>query len=274
MSTAESSYKSKNIPIKPEDIKTNIFTNEAKDMFLVIKPTKIQTPNLNTITLEKGKVVTIQIEDIEGSVEYKDKEKDKQTKIINNVFYIIFDGKKQLSNLLQNNHVNKDNFLNLDNFKYIGIENNKYYTPGKKSIFGKENTGKICNYPYPDDKYQLRLQLDPNNQNCPDYYAARHHPILDKITKLEPASETIEPPQNYCEQTNNCKVTLRSPRKSMINPIYGHINDVNQIGGKTKKRKTKSRNKRKTKSKTHKKSKKLTKKSKSKKQKNKKTKRK
>ena len=112
--------------------------------------------------------------------------------------------------------------------------------------------------------------MDPNNEICPDYYAARHHPILKKITKIEPASETIKPPPDYCVLTNNCKGKIKDP----IGTIFNEGAYESQIGGKSKKRKTKSHNKRKTKSKTHKKSKKLTRKSKSKKQKNKKTKRK
>jgi hypothetical protein len=229
--------------IQNQEITTNVSINEKDLYYIVIKPTKIQAPNLQRITLENGRVVTIKAEYIKGDVDYKENEKDKH-KEIENLFYVIFDGKQQLSNLLQIQDPTKDNFLNFEDFKIIDIGNKKFFTPGKKSILGKEKTGKICNYPYPkkDVDYQLRIQLDNDNLKCPDYYTARHNPKIQKVSKLEPGSETIYPPSDYCEKTGNCAVRVRPNKPFLENPVYESV-----TGGKTKKRKTRKRNKRKSK---------------------------
>jgi len=230
--------------IQKQEIATNVSINEQDLYYIVIKPTKIQAPNLQGITLENGRVVTIKAEYIKGDIDYKENKKDKH-KEIENLFYVIFDGKQQLSNLLQIQDPTKDNFLNFEDFKIIDIGNKKFFTPGKKSILGKEKTGKICNYPYPekDADYQLRIQLDDDNLKCPDYYTARHNPKIQKVSKLEPGSETIYPPYNYCKITGNCAVKIRPEPPALINTTYGSVTG----GGKTKKRKSRKRNKRKSK---------------------------
>jgi len=173
---------------------------------------------------------------------------------------------------IQNNVYNSLNINKL--IEYVCMK----YQISKKSLTGKRKLPySTCIYKEPNtnnlllhyiEGYQCPQHDIIFNDNCLNNKKA---PTYKNSTKLLNPIIIDENPPPYTIEDNDLSFLNTPPP---FPPELPEGLTTVMVGGKSKKRKTKSHNKRKTKSKTHKKSKKLTRKSKSKKQKNKKTKRK